>query len=364
MPKITSLKPLNNSKPLACDFGETPLPFAPQISLDGGHCVVPQQYLNVDRNLRNIEAILARIEFADDYILFGHQENGVLGIQVGILGCENYPLNAQQATQTKIVYGRRWLIEPTTPTSEVVQTALLAIKKAREHELRENVFLSNGEHTTTPFNSHMDLPLMQSNPDFFHAANVSPSADNLLSDNASIQQRIQGVLNKVRLKSFTIELGSVRELSHDKYLIELSIHATGERAHFPELANKHLAFVCDNASESVFLHELMNELIKQSDRYIEEQFTFDGFARFSHNVCPEKLAEFSYKTRNIKHKDPRFHKHFRQMSYDVDASKAPFFAHDQLGEIQRDKIERGQVSGGYLPKEPETTSVKKAQSAY
>ena len=360
MPRIKSLKPIRKSTPQSSVYGEEPLPFAPQIRLDRGPSVVPQQYLNVERNINNIEAILERIEFSEDYLLFAHQENGVLSIQVGILGCENYPFSEQQAIETKIVYGRRWLIEPTTPTSEVVQTALLAIKKAREHELRENVLLLlNDQHKTTPFNSHMDLPLMKSNPSYFYA----DSDHNHSNNENDVRLRTQTVLESVKIKSFEIQLDSVRILNEEKSLIELSISATEQNVHFPELINQRVAIICDDFNESVFLYELMNELIKRSDRYIEEHFTFDGFARFSHNVCPQKLAEFSYQTRNIKNKDPRFYQHFRQMSYDVDASKAPFYASGALGEKQREMIKNGKVTGGYLPNEIEIPNQSKANSA-
>jgi len=360
MPEIKNLKPISKSTQQPSAYGETPLPFAPKISLSGGRPVVPQQYLNVERNLSNIESILERINFSDDYLLFAHQENGVLSIQVGILGCENYPFNQRQATETKIVYGRRWLIEPTTPTSEVVQTALLAIKKAREHELRENVLLLlNGQYKTTPFNSHMDLPLMKSNPSFFYPENTSTYS----MTEQNVQLRTLGVLKTINLKGFDIQLESVRILNQEQSLIELSIKSIKKDVHFPELIDKRIAIICDDFTESVFLHELSNELIKHSDRYVEEHFTFDGFARFSHKICPIKLAEFSYQTRNIKHKDPRFHKHFRQMSYDVDASKAPFYGSGSLGEKQRLAIKKMSVTGGYLPNEIDQQKQKRTQSA-
>lgn len=47
--------------------------------------------------------------------------------------------NTSTEQAKKIVYGCRWMLEPTMPISEVVQTVLLAVKKAREHELREIV---------------------------------------------------------------------------------------------------------------------------------------------------------------------------------------------------------------------------------
>lgn len=348
MPRIENFKLIKKISSHIDGFGETPLPFAPQISLDGAKGVVPQQYLMVERSVRNLEVILEKIDFADDYLLFAHQENGVLSIQVGIIGCENYPFNAQQKSEAKVVYGRRWLIEPSTPTSEVVQTALLAIKKAREHELRENIQYIVNQQSTTPFNSHMDLPLMKSNPGFFYQGN-----DNKDSNDQSLHERVALALKPLKIKSHELHLESVLELGHEQCLIELFITQPNDeaQAHFPELVNRRITLFCEAFNESFFAHQLMDELIKTSDRHIEENFTFDGFARFSQKIHPEKIAKFSYQTRNIKHKDGRFHQHFSQMSYDVDASKAPTYASGLLGEKQRTKIAKGGVRAGHFPNE-------------
>jgi len=341
-------------------WGELPLPFAPQIRLNQNDPIVPQQYLQVERNVSNVEAILQEIGFRDDYILFAGEENGVISLQVGIIGCENYPYNAQQAVENKIVYGRRWLIEPTTPTSEVVQTAMLAIKKAREHELRENVFILLEEQIkTTPFNTHMDLPLMKSNPGFFEP---EPSTGH--QDLAQkVRDGVNSVLNDFKLKSFEIQLDSIIPITNDKSLVELVIKPSEEGVHFPEFIDCGVSIVCRDFNESEFMYELMNELIKISERYVEEQLTFDGFARFSQKVCPKRVAEFSYQTRNLQNIDPRFHQHFRQMSYDVDSSKAPTFSSGILGEKQRQIIEKNNVSAGYLPNEPDSAHPLQSDTA-
>ena len=96
--------------PKTNDFGETPLPFAPTIRLATGERAVPQQYLDVERNLGNLENVLARISTPKGYQLFAGQEGSCLFLIVGLFGRENYPRTVKAATQTKIVYGRRWLI--------------------------------------------------------------------------------------------------------------------------------------------------------------------------------------------------------------------------------------------------------------
>ncbi len=360
MHTITSLITNSASGARTSPYGETPLPFAPQIRLGQGKPIVPQQFLSVERNVRNIEAILNKIDFANDYLLFAGEINGVLYLQVGIIGCENYPQNAQQASENKIVYGRRWLLEPATPTSEVVQTALLAIKKAREHELRENLSMTlAGQRSTTPFNTHMDLPLMKSNPTFFTAE----SAQLDKSKKISFEQRVIAVLESLRLKSFNLSLDKIILIGQRKSVIEMRVKQTHTHTHFPEFRDLELDLLCLEFNESEFLHELMNKLIKVSNRHVEEQFTFDGFARFSQQICPKKVAEFSYQTRNIKTQDPRFHQHFKNMSYDVDSTKAPTYSSGALGQKQRAKIRQNKVQGGYLPKEPQKATPLNFESA-
>lgn len=351
MQVIKRLAPLFVASGNASSWGETPLPFAPKIRLNNGTSIVPQQYLVVERSVANVETILQNIEFSDDYILFVNQENGIISLQVGIIGCENYPSNSQQEHENKIVYGRRWLIESTTPTSEVIQTALLALKKAREHELRENVYVMlNHKTKTTPFNTHQDLPLMKRHSSFFKLESKTTN-----SNQTTIRSRVDSILASFKLKSFNIKLDTITEISNHKYLIELKLNSTQPNIHFSEFINCSVAILWNNITETQFMHELMNALIQISERYVEENFTFDGFARFSDKLCPKKIAEFSSQTRNIKHKDSRFDHYFRQMSYDVDSTKAPTFSTNELGEKQRGSINKHKVSAGYLPYEPEQT---------
>ena len=213
-------------------YGETPLPYAPKINLtysfsaknqhlndmsssnvnsinEDHQEIIPQQYLDVNRSLKSVENILAKISLPDDYLLFAGQHESVIFLQVGIIGYENYPENKEQKESKKIVYGRRWMLEPTTPTSEVVQTAYLAVKKAREHELREHVFFTTlsttltaqgnlesqkdtvqkrQNHRTTPFNSHMDLPVMTAYQSDFVMGSINTT--NNSEDVVNIEQLI------------------------------------------------------------------------------------------------------------------------------------------------------------------------------
>ena len=324
------------------DFGETALKFAPKIRLANGESAVPQQFLNVCRNQSNLSNILANISTPSNFQLFAGQEGSCLFLVVGVIGKENYPSNTRAREQTKIVYGRRWIIEESTPTSEVVQTAMLAIKKAREHEVRELVTLSinHGKNRATPFNCHLDLPLMVGNQALMQASEV-PAIDDLIEG-----VRVDG--NRLKLVR-SVTLGSKR-------IVEVALAANEAQCYFSELEKAVITVICEDADGHDFLHQLMATLIKQSDRYVEESVAFKGFHRFSHNVDVLKLAEFSYQTRNVSVTDTRFNNEFKDMSYRVDAAKAPVFNVGELGRQQRQKLAEYDVLGGYLPCENLTAS--------
>jgi hypothetical protein len=335
---LISTRP-NVEKPIENEFGETPLAFSPTIRLADGGEAVPQQYLDVDRRLDNLCNVVAHISIPAGYQLFTGQEGSCLYLIVGVFGKENYPASAEIAKKDKVVYSRRWLIEPTTPTSEIVQTALLAVKKAREHEVRELFALrldsgsKKGSRVATPFNCHLDLPLMVGN-------------GSTLASASAIDVKTQ--LKNLKFAGYTFEIQQRIELGH-KWLFELNV--VGKSSHFLELAGSSISVICQHKDQRDFVHQLINALIARSDRFVDELVSFKGFRRFSHTLDPVELANFSYKTRNIKVEDARFDKNFENMSYKVDASKAPFYNDGELGRQQRRLISSFSSLGGYLPRE-------------
>ena len=139
--------------------GEKALPSAPNVLLDDGTNCIPQHYLSYHHTKTSVEDIVAEIAYDPSYLLFVDEDNGGIFIQVGIIGLDNYQHKAAQESQ-KIVYGRRWRVEPQLPSSEIIQTAFLALMKAREHEVRELIKYTQDDKVTTPFSCHHDLPLM------------------------------------------------------------------------------------------------------------------------------------------------------------------------------------------------------------
>ena len=313
-------------------YGETPLPYAPKVEVTSGQFVVPQQYLDVHRTLSNLEEVLANIQVPAPFLLFAGEQDSLLYITVGIIGEENYPSSVDQHQRAKIVYGRRWLIEDTTPTSEIVQTALLAVKKAREHELRERIKVraASSESFTTPFNNHQDLPLMARSKTNFDRENILTNVEAQLS-----KVCVDGlVANLVRLDKFS-----------ECMIAEIKL--TGSCKHFQDFENKTLIVNFETAKE--FLHAFTYALIALSDRYVEEALSFEGFTRFSWQIDVFQLAEFSRATRNVHSSSSKFKHAFQDMSYKVDSAKAPKINTGNLGQYQTKLISTYSSLDGYLP---------------
>ncbi len=94
---------------------------------------------------------------------------------------------------------------------------------------------------------------------------------------------------------------------------------------FQELNGLHLSLLLNHDSLNELVHELMSELIKISDRYVEEHFLFNGFSRFSRKKNVVSIGRFSIHTRNINDKNYNDdHKQvFKEHNSVIDESRVP-----------------------------------------
>lgn len=392
-------------------FGEAALYHAPTIQLDNGKTAIPQQFLHYQRTRKNVENIISKIRFSMNFPLFVHEENNCLFLQVGIVGHENYTTDTAIHIRPKIVYGRRWYIEPHTPTSEVIQTAYLAIQKAREHELREYVHLkvtvNQQTYDTTPFNTHMDLPLMANNAELFDKTDPTVWQSGLQAMQAQSRQPVSqaddsprqdiknvlttaviNCLKKVSLGGLTFTVNQVLALDEQTWLFVVNSVGTetaceAMRAYFPEqiaatypliidMTNiNHVSNIANHTNmpndqetfihkqADIILHRLMQAMIDKSNHYVSQHFYFDDFARFDSRISPIEVAKFSLNTRKIKKKQQsdQFKQQFKLMVATVDSKKAPMYAQNlNLYQQQRQAVTRHTVLDGYLPYYVDSTS--------
>jgi len=316
---------------------------APQIQLDDGTNCIPQHYLSYQHTLDSVSNIIADINYDQHYVLFADQDNTGIFIQVGVVGLDNY-VSSEKQTHQKIVYGRRWRVERNLPSSEIIQTAFLALLKAREHEVRELFKWHHKQNTTTPFSCHHDLPLMA----------MSSKTQTLETSTAELNQlEIASLLASIRYDQCEFELQDVISLCGEQNVLSIKI-VPSRQTRLPELYERTISFVCDSLKQDTILYSLIDMLISMSNRHVEEHFTFKSYARFSRLNSIDKISTLSAQTRKREreahdHKDS-FDMVFSRSNYDTDSSRVPRIYEGQLGRKINQQLAQLNIGEGILPK--------------
>lgn len=317
--------------------GETALDNAPKTKLADGRLCVPQHYLSYKHTLQSVEALIVDIDYDPRFPIFVSTEGTALYIQVGIIGMDNYPENSNTEPKSKIVYGRKWRVEPQLPSSEIIQTAFLALKKAREHEVRELFRLQHNDKTTTPFNNHHDLPLLARNEQRLQQTddrNTNNSTREIPV--AKFNQQLEYVLGRLNYDGQEFELMSLLRRPSGQYLIELIVKpnhdaqlnekgTSNPQADTSKIQADFISFLLTELNINQFLQRLMQQFIDLSDRHVDENFHYRGFTRFSWNNSVEAISEISAEVRQL-HKDEsskHFQQHWQKSNYETDRSRIP-----------------------------------------
>lgn len=306
-------------------LGEQPIAQAPKVTLtNGSHCI-PQHYLTYNHSLASVEAIVLHMEFDPRFPVFVAQDDGGLYVQVGIIGPDNYD-RGTHIKSDKIVYGRKWRVEPQLPSSEIIQTVFLALKTAREHELRELFQLRYGEHVTTPFSCHRDLPLMA-----HHQELVQQSSVGLL--NASAEASIADLLGHVNYGGYRFEIDSVMQLDDTEWYIKIRVSGTGH-AELSELKNRTVSLLVSSLDSNHLLHAVMNKLIDMSNHLVAQTLTFKGMALFSAKNDVGAIAEMSIegRLRSLNVAGDMFQHSLAETNYATDQTRVPKMVSGALSE--------------------------------
>ena len=346
---VVSAKTLSSSTPsFPLLPGETILPKAPAVVLDDGTNCIPQHFLSYQHSKQSVSEIIAEIDFDPRFVLFVDEDKASVFIQVGIIGKDNYVKHDDQNAE-KIVYGRRWRVEPQLPSSEIIQTAFLALLKAREHEIRElfkhlsaNPSAVQKSTITTPFSCHHDLPLMA----------MSRTTDLAETKLPLDEAHIKDTLASIRYDHASIDLVGIQILKQQQLLLEIQI-IPSKLTTLPELNQQTSGYiVVEDSSEDGILNSIMDYVLQLSHRYTEEHFRFKGFARFSRNNNVSKISALSAKTRiaeNVQSND-EFNHTVSAANYETDATRVPKIGSGKLGRKIKQQLNRFDIKYGILPK--------------
>ncbi|WP_024598360.1 MULTISPECIES: hypothetical protein [Pseudoalteromonas] len=289
---------------------EQPISYAPLVQLANSSWVVPQHFLRYKHTLESVNEVLESIEFSAHFRVLAAQKGEEIYLQVAVLSPDNYQKSAStnEGKAKKLLFGRRWIVEENLPTSELIQTAFLALKVAREHEVRELFQLMQSGATSTPFNNHHDLPVMAQNPE--------------LVKSVSAESHVDEVLKRIVFAGKSIELKSQQQIAEQHlYTVELLC----DNSQLSEFNKKTISFLTADPSANSFLHALITVLVATSNDYVNEQFKYKGFARFSKHVVVEQIGDLSIAMRSPSTVGlcSMGKQHANKLNFEIDSGRAP-----------------------------------------
>ena len=331
----------------ACLPGERVMPHAPQVRLPSGMDCIPQHYVTYHHDLASLSKIASRVGFDAHTLVFASQDEHGMYVQIGLIGRENYD-RGQAVRPRKLVYGRKWRIDADTPSSEIVQTIFLAIKKAREHEVRELLTVRDGQQgaRSAALSNHLDLPMLVQQRPWLTHARATDTTD---------AERVQHVLAGLRFAQRALHLHSLHFFGGQAW-VEVTLGeqapARAEEGDLPEFDDLRLCVRFDASQPHQLIYELMDALIQHSDRHVDETFLFDGFARFSRQIDPRLLARLSIASRPYRRDqgNTHFYSGFLRANYDTDARRAPHLGAGALAQRNRRLIEAHPMLHGHMPR--------------
>jgi hypothetical protein len=346
-PMLSAVLPLRQSAAPA----SIAMPYAPQVRLPDGSLATPQHYKLYQQNLNSVAELLSQISFDQHTLLFCDQDQQGMYLQTGLIGRENYE-HGQRLRPHKLVYGRRWRIDSDMPDHEIVQTAFLAIKKAREHEVREllTIHLPHSTRASAPLEQPSGHGTDANAGSFFTSATRdTPHAE------SSANRCTARTPAKPALCATPCAFTTCRATSQWRYVAGSAIGAAPLARHlegdFPEFSDLQFSITVPGNAPHQLMYALMDALIQHSDRYVEQHFRVNGFARFSRDLDPQSIAALSLQSRPYARdmRDARFAAAFQQANFAVDAARAAPLGSGKLADINRRKLQQFPALSGHLP---------------
>ena len=335
------------SKAIPLHAGEVAINHAPYIALDNKTQCIPQHYLRYQHDLSSVEALIQKIDYHAHYPIFVCQDNSGLYLQVGIIGYDNYQTQDEQ-DHYKIVYGRKWRIEPQLPSSEIIQTAFLAIKKAREHEVRELFRLSFSSKVSTPFNNHHDLPLLSHTLKTFDGKTAPTLSRKSLTTLLARIQYDAGCFTLLNIDQR--ECGSPTGKSNTQIILVLCFNPS-PNSRLPELDDTPFTILLEQPELNTFLFKLMQHLIHIIDRQVDENFSFQGVNRFSWHNDIEHIGHLSIQTRDKKEakENQSLADELALNNYETDKTRVPSITNSRFGTLLKQRLQNFKNLQGLLP---------------
>jgi hypothetical protein len=197
--------------------------------------------------------------------------------------------------------------------------------------------------TSTPFNTHHDLPLISNNSDLLQREKI-----NELRVFSQLKKRVKMALAKISYDHAILKLYALEQRSNRLWLVDLTLEPQAKTS-LPELENTTITLLLNSLSLSSLYFSLMDYFIALSDKHLDENFIYRSFARFSRDNNVIAISELSVATRQKNNKNNTFLTHFEKHNYETDKTRVPKLNSGALSEKIKQELIKFSPLEGILP---------------
>ncbi len=108
-----------------------------------------------------------------------------------------------------------------------------------------------------------------------------------------IKKQLNALLSRFHYDGCQFSLLALTQHKQTFWLLDLKIEGDSNSG-LAELISRELCLLLPSLSSNYLLYYLMEALIKMSDEYVNECFSYDGFKRFSIHI-PKRLQNTSFR---------------------------------------------------------------------
>ena len=167
---------------------------------------------------------------------------------------------------------------------------------------------------STPFNTHIDLPLMAS---FYNKQKLKNGMQNTMP----VHQRVTDILSCITYDQSEIKLKEIEQRKNGLWLIDIEIKSNDNSTQ-AEILNSELNLQVKDLSLNTISRALMDKLISNSDLHVDENFSYQGFHRFDPNIDIADIADLSQQSRKQELAE-HFQQELKKSNYQTDKMRIP-----------------------------------------
>jgi hypothetical protein len=167
----------------------------------------------------------------------------------------------------------------------------------------------------------------------------------------SQQSSLEDIISRVKFNKGQFIPVHVEQRHSSQWIIDLDYRGPSE---YGLKSGDTITLLLPDICENTVVHTLMEALIRRSDRLVDEQFKFQGFAVFSRTNSISAISALSSTIRGKKSgancMNAYFDRNLEKEKYDTDSSRVPKLTQSAYSNSLREQLEKLDIRVGFCPK--------------